>query len=141
MICNMLRSTSTRQGLIALSSGESEFYDLEQSQCSKTWELTSARTKIDKAVLEVRVATAGRGIAVRRGDGRIRHIATPLLGVQKLTQNGIVKNTKNPGAWNLADLGAKHLHGGSIRRALERCHFYIHEGRAGIALRDVREIM
>ena len=35
-------------------------------------------TKIDKAVLEVRIDTsAGRGIAVRRGAGRIRHIGTP----------------------------------------------------------------
>ena len=59
-------------------------------------------TKIDKAVLEVRMdASAGRGIAVRRGAGRIRHIATPTLRVQKLTQDGIVKIAKIPGrSWN-----------------------------------------
>ena len=43
-------------------------------------------TNIDKAVLEVRVdASAGRGIAVRRGARRIRHSATPTLRVQMLT--------------------------------------------------------
>ena len=39
-------------------------------------------TKIDKAVLEVRIdAPAGRGIAARRGAGRIRHVATSTLRV------------------------------------------------------------
>ena len=45
------------------------------------------------------------------------------------------------GVSNRADLGTKHLDGGSIRRALERCHCYIREGRAGVALRaEVQEI-
>ena len=112
---HMLRFTSTTQGVIELSSGESEFLrsgekgvgrDLEQSQCSKIWELISAKnTKIDKAVLEVRVdASAGRGMAARRGTGRIRHIATQTLWVQKLTQVGIVKITKISLVSNTADL-------------------------------------
>ena len=96
----------------------------------------SKNTKIDKAVLEVRIdASAGRGIAVRRGAGRIRHTATPTLRVQKLTQDGKVKITNIPGISNPADLGTKHLDGGSIRRALERCHCYIRERKSGIALR------
>ena len=46
---------------------------------------SSKSTQIDKAVLEVRVdASAGR-----------RHIATPTLWVEKLTQDGIVKITKS----------------------------------------------
>ena len=147
----MLRSTSTTQGVIALISGESEFYasvkgtsaglgavsmlkDLGVDNCKKT--------KIDKAVLEVRVdASAGRGIAVRQRAGRICHIATPTLWVHKLTQDGTVKITKIPGVSNPEDIGTKHLDGGSIRRALERCHCYTGEGRAGIALRaEVQEI-
>ena len=80
-------------------------------------------------------------IGARRGAGRIRHIRTPTLWAQTLTQDGKVKTTKIPGVSNPANLGTKHLDGGSIRRALERCHCYIGEGRAGIALRaDVQEI-
>ena len=46
----------------------------------------SKNSKIDRAVLEVRVDTsAGRDIALRRGVRRIRHITTPSLWVQKLT--------------------------------------------------------
>ena len=56
----------------------------------------SKNTQIDKAVLEVRIdASAGRGIAARRGAGRIRHTATPTFWVQKLTQDGKVKNHAN----------------------------------------------
>ena len=86
-------------------------------------------------------ASAGRGKAVRRGAGTIRHIAAPRLWVQKLTQEGKVKITKIPGVSNLADLETKHLDGGSIRRTLERFYCYIREGRFGIALRaEVQEI-
>ena len=63
------------------------------------------------------------------------------LWVHKLTQDGRVKITKIPGVSNPADLETKHLDGGSIRRALERWHCYIREGRSGIALRtEVQEI-
>ena len=42
---------------------------------------------MDKTVLEVRIdASAGRGMSVRRGAGRVRHIATPTLRVRKLAQ-------------------------------------------------------
>ena len=52
-----------------------------------------------------------------------------------------VKIPNIPGASNPADLGTKHLDGGSIRRALEKCHCYIREGRFGIVLRaEVQEI-
>ena len=42
---------------------------------------------------------------------------------KKRTQYGKVKITKDLGASNPADLGTQHLEGGSIRRALEKCHF------------------
>ena len=58
-----------------------------------------------------------------------------------LTQDGKVKSTRILGVSNLADLGTKHPDGGSIRRLLERCHCYVREGRAGIAVRaEVQEI-
>ena len=72
----------------------------------------SENTNIDKAVLEVRVdASAGRGVAVRRGAGRNRHTATSTLWVQKLTQDGSVKFTKIHRISNPAhvDAGERHL--------------------------------
>ena len=70
----------------------------------------SKNTKIDRAVLEVRVdASAGRGATVRREAGRIRHIATPTLWAQKFTQDDTVQITKILGISNPADLGSKHF--------------------------------
>ena len=139
----MLRSTSTAQGVTVLSSGELEFYTLVKGTSAGLGAVsmlkdlgvdTSKNTNIDKVVLEVRSDTsAGRGTAVRRGARRIRHIATPTLRVEKLTQDGKVKIRKIPGISNPADLGTKHLDGGSSRRALEKCHCNIRDGRAGIA--------
>ena len=91
---HMLRSTGTTQGATALSWEMSEFYVLVKETSAGLGAVSeledlgvdiSKRTQIDKAVLEVRVdASAGR-----------RHIATPTLWVEKLTQDGIVKITKS----------------------------------------------
>ena len=80
---HMLRSNSTTQGVIALISGESEFYASVKGTSAGLGAVSMLKnlgvdnckkTKIDKAVLEVRVdASAARGIAVRRRAGRIRH--------------------------------------------------------------------
>ena len=71
----------------------------------------------------------------------MRFIATPTLWVQKLTQDGKAHITKIPGASKWADLGTKHLNGESIRRAFEKSHCYVREGRSGIALTaEVQEI-
>ena len=144
-VSHMLHSTSTKEGVIALSSEESELYTLVKGTSAGLGAVSmlkdlgvniSKNTKIDQAVIEVRTgASPGRGKAVQRGAWRIRHIATPTLWVQKLTQDGRVKITKILGASNLADLGTRHFDGGSVRRALEKCHCYVRQGRSGIALR------
>ena len=141
---DMLRSTSTTQGVIAVSSGESEFYALGKGASARLGAVSmlkdfgvdiSENTQIDKAEVGVRIdASTGRGIAVRRGAGRIRHIATPTLRVQKLTQDGKESTLrKSPGVSNPPHLGTKHLDGGLIQRALERCHCYVRglESRCG----------
>ena len=88
------------------------------------------------ATVEVKVdAAAGRGVAMRRSAGRIRHIATPTLWVQKLVQDGKVKVSKIPGSANPADLGSKHLDAASIQKHLARCKFPSRAGRSDIASR------
>ena len=94
-----------------LRSGEGNVSTLKDSGVD-----ISKNTQVDRAVLEVH-ASAGRGITVLRRAGRIRHIATsPTLWVQKLTQDDKLKTAKIPGVSNPADLGTKHLDGGSIQR-------------------------
>ena len=82
------------------------------------------------ATIEVKVdATAGRGVAMRRGAGRIRHIATPTLWVQKLVQDGKVKVSKILGSANTADLGSNHLDAVSILNHLTHWKFTFRTGR------------
>ena len=50
-------------------------------------------------------------------------------------QDGKVKITTIFGESSLANLRTKHLDGGSILRALEKCHCHVREGRSGLALR------
>ena len=54
-------------------------------------------------------ATTGRAIAMRRGAGRIRRIATPTLWLERLVINGDIKMTRAGGDDNCTDLGTKHL--------------------------------
>ena len=126
--------------MISLSSGESEFYSLVKGVAAGLGAVAMLRDLgvelTGDATIEVKVeATAGRGVAMRRSAGRIRHIDTPTLWVQKLVQDGKVKVSKIPGNTNPADFGSKHLDAASIQKNLARCKFASRAGRSDIALR------
>ena len=78
-------------------------------------------------------ATAGRAIAMRRGAGRIRHIATTTLWLQRLVINGDIKKTRVGGNDN-CDLATKHLDYQTMCRHLKFCGMRFAEGRSRIAL-------
>ena len=89
---------------------------------------------LDSASLQIKLdATAGRAIAMRRGAGRIRHIATPTLWLQRLVINGDIKMTRVGGNDNCADLGTKHLDYQTMNRHLKFCGMRFAEGRSRIA--------
>ena len=146
---HLLKSSATTQTVTALSSGESEFYagvkatsigigfvsmlkdlgvELEQSVEVKV-------KSQDNACLEIRAdASAGIGIASRRGAGRVRHIATPTLWLQKLIGDKKVLITKVPGADNCADMGTKHLDAATMLKHMKACGYRFVEGKSQIAL-------
>ena len=80
-------------------------------------------------------ASAGIGIAQRRGAGRIRHIATPTLWLQKAVSEGKVKVGKVPGTENPADLGTKYVGRKDIERIWKQCGFVSLSGASNIALK------
>ena len=89
---------------------------------------------VDSPSLEIKLdATAGRAIAMRRGAGRIRHIATPTLWLQRLLINGDIKMTRVGASGNCADLGTKHLDYQTMIRHLKFCGVRFAEGRSWIA--------
>ena len=80
-------------------------------------------------------ATAGIGVASRRGAGRIRHIATPTLWLQVAVSDGKVSLSKIAGTVNPADLGMKYVDKPTINRALIQCGFVCLHGRSAKALK------
>ena len=121
---HLVRSTASTQGVNALSSGEAEFYAAVKGAAGGLGAVAMLRDlgvdlgntmptqggRRDKPVIEVKVdASAGRGVAMRRGAGRIRHIATPTLWLQRYVSENIIAVTKQKGEDNIADLGTKHL--------------------------------
>ena len=111
---HLLKSTSTTQAVVSLSSAEDEFYAAVKATAAGIGCVSMMRDLgvilqqqgvevkakgsvdgVDSPSLEIKLdATAGRGIAMRRGAGRIRHIATPTLWLQRLVIDGVIKMTR-----------------------------------------------
>ena len=54
-------------------------------------------------------SAAAKGVLSRRGCGKVRHLETPTLWVQKAVQDKRFTLRKVEGKKNPADLGAKHV--------------------------------
>ncbi|CAK0898313.1 unnamed protein product [Prorocentrum cordatum] len=103
-----------------MSSGEAEFYGCVraasraigmQSLCQGLGREVSLRIWSDSA--------AALGIMQRRGCGKVRHLETPTMWVQKALKDGRFELVKVPGKSNPADLGTKFLDQAAMLRALK----------------------
>ena len=96
--------------MIALSSGEKEFYGLVKGAAHTLGIQSMAKDLgIDAKARILMDATAARGIATRRGAGRIRHIQTPYLWIQDCVASGRFSLDKVASEHNVADAGTKFL--------------------------------
>jgi hypothetical protein len=78
-------------------------------------------------------ASAAKGMANRRGLGKVRHIAVNQLWIQDRIAKGDLEVNKVNGKGNLADILTKHVNAEDIRVHLYRTGQSIEEGRHGIA--------
>ena len=79
-------------------------------------------------------SSAAKGVASRRGVGKIRHLHTPLLWLQMKTRDGEIKVFKVPKEVNWADLATKvHDQRWTNQRMME-CDFEMRPGRSKLAL-------
>jgi hypothetical protein len=135
---HLVRSTSTTQAVISLSTGESEFYAAVKTSAigiGLKALLADMNIVLQKPVLIRMDASAGLGVIHRRGAGRIRHIHTPSLWLQRAHQNGVVLAVKWPGVDNVADLGTKHVEVSLINKFLTKCGFVKLGGRSEFAFK------
>ena len=97
--------------------------------------LTDMGVKVETPVRVMMDASAGLGVMNRRGAGRIRHIHTPALWLQRARQDVLVVTGKVEGTDNVADLGTKFLDAQLIGKFLTECDFVKLRGRSHIALK------
>ena len=134
---HLLRSTSTTQAIISLSSGEAEFYaavkgasiSLGMVGLMRDLGVVSAKPpllRVDR--------TACLGMAGRRGAGRVRHIHTSCLWLQRAAADGRVVLDKISGTENPVDLGTQSLGGVQIKEILRRVGYRSLAGSSRMAL-------
>ena len=146
---HLLKSTSTTQAVASLSSAEAELYEAVKAPAAGIGRVSMMRDQVlhqqrfgvkAKGLgdgidsLEIKLdATAVRAIAMRRGAGRVRHIATPTLWLQRLVMNGDIRMTRVGGNDNCADLGTKHLDHQTMNKHMKFCSMRFAEDRSKIA--------
>ena len=105
---HLLRAWSSTQAIIALSSGEAEYYALLKG--------ASAGSGLQAIMDDVGVflpmclctdSAAAKGIVQRRGLGKTRHISVIYLWLQHKVSQGEIQIKKVPGLSNPADLITK----------------------------------
>ena len=133
---HLLFQSSTTQVPIALSSGEAEFYSLVKC-ASRMIGLQSLYRDLGWQ-LQLRLSTdstAAKGICSRRGAGKVRHLETPLLWVQRALEEKRFSLYKVDGKNNPADLGTKHMDATTMQRHLARMNIHVLQGASKLALK------
>ena len=128
-----VKAWSSNQAVIALSSGEAEFYGIVKG-ASNALGITGI-LKDFQINLGVSVSTdssAAKGIANRRGLGKLRHIELSELWIQDLVARGRITIYKINGSENSSDSLTKHSVGERIGQTLRFCNQIIVSGRHDI---------
>ena len=129
-----LKSWASTQHVVALSSGEAEFYSLVK--CISV--SIGVRSLMHDLGVETQVraftdATTSRSIAHRRGVGKVRHLDTGSLWIQEFVRNGVVEVNKIKNDFNSADLYTKSLARAEIDRNMSLMGHSYESGRSEIA--------
>ena len=112
-----VKTLSSTQALIPLSSGEAEFYGVVKAASVGLGVQAMYKDLGMSLSLEVLTdASAAKGIASRRGLGKTRHIAVHFLWIQERVAKGDFKLTKVWGGENPADLLTKYLDRSTISK-------------------------
>ena len=105
-----IRTWSSTQPSVTLSSGEAEYYGLVKAAgAGLGHQALMADLEIDLPVRAWTDSSAALGIATRSGLGKIRHLETHTLWLQEKVRTGAITVKKVRGEVNPADLFTKHL--------------------------------
>ena len=129
------KSWSTTQRVVALSSGEAEYYAAVKGASEGLGFIAGC---VDLGIwkpggVTIKVLTdssACKGICQRTGLGRVRHIDVALLWLQDMVRRGRISMRKVPGKENPADVFTKYLAGARIAEVSNSLGFYVQGGRS-----------
>ena len=128
-----IRTWSSNQSVIALSSGEAEFYGIVKGATNALGVGGVLKDlNINLAVAVSTDSSAAKGIANRRGLGKLRHIELNELWIQESIAKGRMVIYKISGTENGADSLTKHSNGERIGQTLKFCNQDIRMGRHSI---------
>ena len=107
---HLIKSWSSNQSIIALSSGEAELYAITKAACQTIGLMALARDFGDDLSGEIKCdANATLGIIHRKGLGKLRHVNVQYLWIQEQLANKTLTANKVLGSDNPADLMTKHV--------------------------------
>ena len=131
---HLVKSWSSTQAIIALSSGEAEFYALVKcGSVALGIRIMLAALGIN---LKIRISTdasAAKGITARRGAGKIRHIEVSQLWIQDKVRSGQTIMRKVDTKENLADALTKFVSAEELRYHLANTGQLVVQGRHELA--------
>ena len=132
---HLLKSWSTTQKSVALSSGEAEPIALVKCSTEVIGMLQMMQDWGQSYFGEMYVdSTAALGVVGRRGCGRMRHVRVGNLWLQEMREEGELKFEKVLGSENPADLMTKLVTPAFRRRHCEALGLESKDGRANESL-------
>ena len=133
---HLIKMISATQKVQALASAESEYYSMVRGAAAGIGLLSLARDFGYQLRLRLQAdATGAIGIARRRGAGKVRHIETATLWLQRHITAKTIELAKIHGLKNWADLGTKHLPWADVLKCVRGLGFDFVDGRASSAKR------
>ena len=130
---HLIKSWSSTQTSISLSSGEAEFYGVgKASGISLGYQALLRDIGLPLPIRVWTDSTATIGICGRQGLGKLRHVDTQCLWIQQRVRDKSVKLLKVRGDENPADLFTKHL------TSRDKIHELL--GKFGCRYRDGRSV-
>ena len=119
-----IKSWSSTQGPLALSSAEAEYYSMVEGVLrAKNLQTIGAEIGmlgLDEEIMLETDSSAAKSFASRRGLGKMRHMEARYLWLQGEVMNKTVKVLKVKGEENPADLMTKYLGERDISKCLDR---------------------
>ena len=119
-----IKSWSSTQGPLALSSAEAEYYSMVEGVLrAKNLQTIGAEIGmlgLDEEIMLETDSSAAKSFASRRGLGKMRHMEARYLWLQGEVMNKTVKVLKVKGEENPADLMTKYLAERDISKCLDR---------------------